>query len=168
MDDYELFKQRMAALSGAIFLFGLAALFLADAIFPAILVLILITAIPALIAEQGWRYGLWILLQMAIWLGGMPLLFTADMIFPGVLVLAGMSALLVAIAPPDQLDKQHQAWVQERRSGGQGKRKRKRDWQDFPVPPVDDEIPGEAVYDDEIEDDIIQSAASGRSDRRRM
>jgi hypothetical protein len=156
MDDYELFKQRMAALSGAIFLFGLAALFLADAIFPAILVLILITAIPALIAEQGWRYGLWILLQMAIWLGGMPLLFTADMIFPGVLVLAGMSALLVAIAPP------------ERRSGGQGKRKRKRDWQDFPVPPVDDEIPGEAVYDDEIEDDIIQSAASGRSDRRRM
>jgi hypothetical protein len=67
MDDYEAYKQRMAALSGAIFLFGLAALFLADAIFPAILLLIWVCAIPALIAEQGWKFGLWILLQMGCW-----------------------------------------------------------------------------------------------------
>jgi hypothetical protein len=167
MDDYELFKQRMAALSGAIFLFGLAVLFLAGAIFPAILVLVLITAIPPLFAEHGWRYGLWILLQMGIWLGGLPLLVTADMIFPGVLVLAGLSALLVAISPPDQLEEQRQAWIQGRWPEGQDKRKRKREWQDFPAPPADDEIVDEAVYDDDMENDIIRSTASGRSDRWR-
>ena len=149
MDDYELYKQRMAALGGAIFLFGLAALFLADAIFPAILLLIFVTAIPALIAEQGWKYGGWILLQMGIWLGGIPLLLGIDLFFPGVLVLAGLSALLVAIAPPDQLDKQHQAWVEEHRAllaANEGQAKRKRDWQEFPLPPADEEDDNDDEY----------------------
>lgn len=155
MDEYEVYKQRMAALSGAIFLFGLAALFLADAIFPAILLLIFVTAIPVLIAEQGWKYGGWILLQMAIWLGGIPLLLTIDLFFPGVLVLAGLSALLVAIAPPDKLDKEHQAWRAEYRArlaAGEGKAKRKRDWQDFPLPPADED---EDKVEDKVDDDEL-------------
>lgn len=165
MDDYEIFKQRMAALSGAIFLFGLAALFLLKTIFPAILVLIWITAIPAVLAEKGGRYGLWILTQAGIWLGGIPLLLETGFFFPGVLILAGMSALLVAIAPPDRLDRQHAVWLQERRErlSESGKPKRKRDWQDLPLPPREDEDEDEAVdsHDDE------PSAAGSSSQMRR-
>jgi hypothetical protein len=156
MDDYEAYKQRMAALSGAIFLFGLAALFLADAIFPAILLLIWVSAIPVLISEEGWKYGLWILLQMGIWMGGIPLLLTMNLFFPGVLVLAGSSALIVAIAPPDRLDKQHQAWRAEhlaRLAAGEGKAKRKREWQDLPLPPADE--------DDQQDDDNDYGYADG-------
>jgi hypothetical protein len=166
MDEYEVFKQRMAALSGAIFLFGLAALFLAHAIFPAILLLIWVAAVPVLIAEQGWKFGWWILLQMSIWMGGIPLLLTMNLFFPGVLVLAGSSALLVAIAPPDRLDKEHQIWREEHRArlaARQGKAKRKRDWQAFPLPPVDeDEEP-----DDEYDEDGTLSGVMMRAESRR-
>ena len=163
MDDYEAYKQRMAALSGAIFLFGLAALFLADMIFPAILLLVWVTAIPAVIAEQGWKFGLWILLQIGIWLGGIPLLLATDLFFPGVLVLAGSSALLVAIAPPDRLDKQHQAWRAEhlaRLAAGEGKAKRKREWQALPLPPADE--------DDQPDDDTDHDDADGALSGVRM
>jgi hypothetical protein len=162
MDDYEIFKQRMAALSGAIFLFGLAALFLMKTIFPAILVLIWITAIPAVLAEKGGRYGLWILTQAGIWLGGIPLLLETDFFFPGVLILAGMSALLVAIAPPDRLDRQHAVWLQERRERLEefGKPKRKRDWQDLPLPPREDEDEMDDIHNDE-------PSAAGRSSQMR-
>jgi hypothetical protein len=160
MDDYEAYKQRMAALSGAIFLFGLAALFLADAIFPAILLLIWVAAIPVLISEQGWKFGLWILLQMGIWMGGIPLVLTINQFFPGVLVLAGLSALLVAIVPPDRLDKQHQAWRAEylaRLAADEGKVKRKREWQDFPLPPVDEDD----QQDDDNDYDYTDATLSG-------
>jgi hypothetical protein len=166
MDDYEAYKQRMAALSGAIFLFGLAALFLADAIFPAILLLIWVAAIPVLVSEEGWKYGLWILVQMGIWLGGISLLLTIGLFFPGVLVLAGLSALLVAIAPPDRLDKQHQAWRAEhlaRRAAREGKRKRI----PIPLPPIDedDDLP-DLDEDDEIDDTMMVESARAESQRK--
>ena len=161
MDDYELLKQRMGALSFAIFLFGVAALFLADAIFPAILPLIWLSLIPTVLAEQGGKYGLWILAQVGIWLGGLPLLLEMGMFFPGVLVLAGMSALLVAIAPPDKLDKEHQEWVRRLKEGEVEKPKRQQTRGEFPLPPAayEDE---DDVEDDEPEDEILYSARAER------
>jgi hypothetical protein len=166
MDEYEVYKQRMAALSGAILLFGLAALFLADAIFPAILLLTWVAAIPVLIAEQGWKYGLWILVQMGIWLGGIPLLLMVGLFFPGVLVLAGSSALLVAIAPPDRLDKEHQIWRAEHRArlaAREGKAKRKR----LPLPPADEYDEPDDEYDEDDTLSGVMTPPSARAESRR-
>lgn len=107
-------QERIGALSGAIFLFGLAFLFQFHWIWPGILPLILLTAMPPALLESGWRFGLWILVQTAIWLLGLPLLIVNNLIWPGVLVLAGVSALIVAIAPPDRLQAEGAARRQER------------------------------------------------------
>lgn len=143
MDEYDLFRQRMAALSGAIFLFGLAALFWSGWVWPGILLVIWLTAVPVLLAEKGWRYGLWLLAQLAIWLGGFPLLMARpQLLVPGLLVLAGISMLLVAIAPPDRLDARHAAWVRERRQCSRAKRKRERS-----LPPVEERLAETLGYD---------------------
>jgi hypothetical protein len=158
MDDYEIFKQRMGALTGAILLFGLAALFLTNNVFPAILLLIWLSVIPVVLAEQGWKYGLWILTQVGIWMAGVFVLIEAGQIFPGVLILAGLSALLVAIAPPDRLDRERQRWVQEMRSGQRGKRKRFSDDLALPLP-TEDEDDEEPEWTDD--DDSTYAARSG-------
>jgi hypothetical protein len=95
--------ERAGALSGAIFLFGLSALFASNTIWPGILILFWLTSIPAVIAGTGWKMGLWTTAQTALWLFGLAALFASNTIWPGVLVLAGMSALLVAIVPPSKL-----------------------------------------------------------------
>jgi hypothetical protein len=166
MDDYESFKQRMGALTGAILLFGLAALFLTGAVFPAILLLLWVSVFPVVLAEQGWKYGLWILVQVGIWMAGVFVLIETGQIFPGVLILAGLSALLVAIAPPDKLDRERQRWVREMRAGKKGKRKRFADDLALPLPAEDE--------DDEIDDadpvwidDEDDSAVGARSHARR-
>ncbi len=168
MDDYETFKQRMGALTGAILLFGLAALFLTGSVFPAILLLMWVSVIPVLIAEQGWKYGLWILAQIGIWMGGLYFLIEAGRIFPGVLILAGMSALLVAIAPPDRLDREHQRWVKQMKSGRGRKRKRVADDLGLPLPGLDEDDEDDEDDDDRewIEDDD-DSAYAARSGHRR-
>lgn len=96
--------ERVAIVSSAFFFFGLAGLIYMDFLWPGILPLIFLIAVPIVIAEEGWRMGLWILTQTAIWLTGLAFLIRYDLIWPGVLVLAGMSALVVAIAPPDRVE----------------------------------------------------------------
>ncbi len=151
-DEYSIFKERMAALSGAIFLFGLAGLFLMDALWPGVLLLAWLAAIPALVAEKGWRYGVWLVIQAGLWLIGIPALLALDLIFPGVLILAGTSALLVAIAPPGKLDAQHQAWQRAYYAQQKAKHKRKRGQ---PLPSVEPKLAEALEYDldDEDEDD---------------
>jgi hypothetical protein len=110
------------------------------------LLLILVTAIPVVITEEG-LLGIWILAQTAIWMGGIALLYTMHWLWPGVLVLAGISALLVAIAPPDNLkDRQVQA-----RSARPAKTKRKRD---IPLPHLAERL-------DDIDPDGVQVANNG-------
>lgn len=109
--------ERMGALSGAVFLIGLAALFYLDLFWPGILLLIWLTAAPAVLAEEGWRMGLWILTQMALYLVGLPLLIVSELIWPGVLVLFGMSALLAALLPSSRPS--HQPDVKLKRKRGQ-------------------------------------------------
>ena len=64
--------ERMGALSGALFLFGLAWLFLTNFFWPGIMYLVWLTAIPTLIAENGWGKGLWLSAQAGIYLIGLP------------------------------------------------------------------------------------------------
>ena len=167
-DDYSIFKERMAALSGAIFLFGLAGLFLVHAIWPGVMFLIWMTSVPVLLAEKGWRYGLWLVTQAALWLVGVPLLIQMGLIFPGVLFLAGTSALLVAIAPPEKLEAQHTAWRREVAAQQKAKRKRKRG---LPLPPVEPKLAEALDYnvdsldddDDYVEGEIDDPALSSSS-----
>ncbi|GAB4425940.1 MAG: hypothetical protein Kow00106_22350 [Anaerolineae bacterium] len=155
--------ERMGALSGAIFLIGLAALFYLDLFWPGILLLIWLTAAPAVLAEEGWRMGLWILAQMTLYLGGLPLLIVSGLIWPGVLVLFGMSALLAALRPPSRPAYQ---------PGMKLKRKRGRPLDDGELPlPDTDELPlpdwwsgdTEAVAEDGESD----SAPGSRQSHRR-
>ena len=132
-DDPDALKERLAAFSGAIFLFGLAGLIMLDLVWPGILLLIWLTSIPVLMAEKGFLFGLWLILQTTIWLVGLPFFFMTGLVWPGILILAGMSALLVAIAPPDRLDRRHQRLMAERRLGREMMQKRKRG---LPVPPA--------------------------------
>jgi hypothetical protein len=147
-DKYSNLQERLGALCGAIFLFGLAFLFRYDMIWPGILPLILITAMPLAILESGLWFGLWILVQTAIWLIGLPLLIMSDFIWPGILVLAGISALVVAIAPPDKLQAQGAARRHQRVAAEKSKRKR-----GLPVPPS-------AIDDDPDDEDAASLAAS--------
>lgn len=148
--DHSNLQERLGALCGAIFLFGLAILFQYDLIWPGILPLILITAMPLAILESGLLFGLWLLTQTAIWLIGLPVLIVYDFIWPGVLVLAGLSALIVAMAPPDKLQAQGAAQRPQRIAALTGqKSKRKRG---LPVPPP--------VQDDALDDDEADSLAS--------
>jgi hypothetical protein len=150
-DKYSSIQERLGALCGAIFLFGLAFLFRYDRVWPGILPLILITALPLAILESGLWFGLWILVQTAIWLIGLPLLIMSDFIWPGILVLGGMSALVVAIAPPDKLQARGAARRHQRVAALTGeKSKRKRG---LPVPPS-------AIADDPDDEDAASLAAS--------
>lgn len=108
-------SERMGALSGAIFLFGLAILFTLDLFWPGIFLLIWLTAAPAVLVEEGWRMGLWILAQMALYLGGIPWLLAAGLIWPGIFILFGMSALLAALAPPSRLSRRQPAKIKAKR-----------------------------------------------------
>lgn len=126
--DKDLRTERAGAFSGALFLFGLALLFHFHIIWPWILVLIFLTAVPILIVEEGWM-GVWVLAQAALWLGGIALLIKLGGVFPGVLVLAGLSALLVAIFPPDRLEAREKERETARKAFIQAKRKR-----DVPLP----------------------------------
>ena len=92
---------------GAVFLFGLAALFMMGFIWPGILILIWLTAVPILLVEQG-LLGLWVIAQTTIWLVGLPLALMAGAVWPGILVLAGFSALLTAVFHPSDLDRANQ------------------------------------------------------------
>ena len=141
-DNHSNLQERLGALCGAIFLFGLAILFQYDLLWPGILPLILITAMPLAILESGLLFGLWLLTQTAIWLIGLPVLIVNDFVWPGVLVLAGLSALIVAIAPPDRLQAQGAAQRPERIAALTGqKSKRKRG---LTVPPSEqDDVPGD-------------------------
>jgi len=141
-DDPDALKERLAAFSGAIFLFGLAGLIMLDLVWPGILLLIWLTSIPVLVAEKGFLFGLWLILQTTIWLVGLPFFFMTGLVWPGILILAGMSALLVAIAPPDRLDQRHQRLMAERRLGREMMQKRKRG---LPVSPDADRL---ALRDD--------------------
>lgn len=111
--------ERVSIFMGAVFLFGLAALFMMGFIWPGILILAWLTAIPILLVEQGWL-GAWVIVQMTIWLVGLPLAIMAGAVFPGILILAGASALLTAVFHPSDLDKANQ----QRRQGEKTKRKR--------------------------------------------
>ncbi len=95
--------ERVAIFSSALFLFGLAGLIMLHLVWPWILLLIFLMAVPVAIAEEGWRMGLWIMAQTMLWLGGIAFLIWVHLVWPGVLVLMGMSALIVAIAPPDKV-----------------------------------------------------------------
>lgn len=117
----DLFKTRMSALAGALFLFGLALVIWLDIFFPGILAVIWVTAIPPLLADKGWRMALWVETQVGIWFGGIALMLAQGSLWPGIFVLAGLSALLVAIAPPDHLEALHQ---EDQRGPGKAKRKR--------------------------------------------
>lgn len=139
--------ERMGALSGAIFLFGLAILFALDLFWPGIFLLIWLTAAPVVLVEEGWRMGLWILAQMALYLGGLPLLIATDLIWPGIFALFGMSALLAALAPPSRLS---------RKQAPKAKRKRGLPLPDAVEQPVPDWLAGEA--EEFPEDDEIESA----------
>jgi hypothetical protein len=110
-------SDRMGALSGAVFLIGLAVLFYLDLFWPGILPLIWLTAAPAILAEEGWWKGLWILAQMGLYLLGLPWLIAADLIWPGIFILFGLSALLAALLPPDRPS--HQPDVKLKRKRGQ-------------------------------------------------
>lgn len=156
--------ERMGALSGAVFLIGLAALFYLDLFWPGILLLIWLTAAPAVLAEEGWRMGLWILAQMALYLVGLPLLIVSGLIWPGVLVLFGMSALLAALLPSSRPS--HQPDVKLKRKRGQP-------LYDGELPLSDtDELPlptwtlGEADPFPAVEDDEGQESLPRRSHRR--
>lgn len=108
-------NERIAILSGAFFLFGLAALIQLHLLWPGIMLLILLTALPILLIEEGWRMMLWLGAQMGIWLGGVPLLIRLHIVWPGILVLAGLSVLVVALVNPDNLEKVHKAELARRR-----------------------------------------------------
>lgn len=153
-DNHDWLMARMGGLSGAIFLFGLAVLFWGGWVWPGILLVIWLTSIPVLLAENGPWLGAWLIAQAALWLGGMPVLFEMGLVWPGILILAGCSALLVAVAPPDKL----QAMEATRRAARARKRKAKRT---LPLPPVSDRlvdvdihdvVHNEAIYADRPED----------------
>jgi hypothetical protein len=156
---HEVSTERLGALCGALFLVGLALLFQLDWIWPGILPLIWITAAPLLIAELGWQLGLWVLAQTAIWTAGLPLLFRFDRIWPGVLALAGLSALLVAIAPPDQLTVQRGDSDREYNST-----KRKRG---LPLPPLEQYGPFSGDGEDAPEAVAPELSGNHRSARPR-
>jgi hypothetical protein len=139
--------ERIAGISGAIFLFGLALLIWLGAVWPGILLLILVTAIPVVIAEEG-LFGIWILAQAGLWMGGIALLVTLRWLWPGVLVLAGISALLVAIAPPDTFEEQAE---RTRASRTAEKPKRKRD---MPLPHIAERL-------DEMDADDVEVTNNG-------
>lgn len=120
--------ERVALFMSAMFLFGLAVLFMLGMVWPGILVLVWLTVIPILLVEQGWL-GLWIVAQMTLWMIGLPFLIALGLVFPGVLVLAGASTLLTAIAHPSKLDEMNK----QRRAVAKTKRKPKRT---LPVPPA--------------------------------
>ncbi len=117
--------ERVALFMAAMFLFGLAVLFMLNLVWPGILVLVWLTVIPILLVDQGWL-GLWVVAQMTIWMIGLPFLVATNFIFPGILVLAGASTLLTAIAHPSKLDEMNK----QRRAMEKVKRKRT-----LPVPP---------------------------------
>ena len=123
-NPHDSMNERIGALTGAFFMFGLAALFMTHSIWPGILVLLAITPIPILIHEKG-IFAFWIIGQMVIWLLGFPLLITTGMVWPGILILAGLSALLVGLFPPDKLDAKAEERKRHRQAGGE-KVKRKR------------------------------------------
>jgi hypothetical protein len=121
-NNHDAMSERIGAFTGAFFLFGLAALFMTNTIWPGILVLLVLTPIPILIHEEG-LFAFWILGQTSIWLLGLPLLISMGLIWPGILVLAGLSALLVGIAPPDKIQaKAHERRAQRRRTMSKRKR----------------------------------------------
>ncbi len=135
-------NERVGVLSGAFFLFGLAALVWLDAVWPGILVLIGLTALPILLVEEGLLMTLWIGTQMSLWLVGLPLLIRAGKVWPGVLVLAGLSAVIVALVNPDDLQKRHKARLAGRTADPYfGKAKRG-------IP-----VPGQYADDDDLLDD---------------
>ena len=136
-DDPDVLKERLAAFSGAVFLFGFAFLALIHFIWPGLLFLFWLVSIPLLLAEKGFLFGMWLITQTTIWLIGLPFMIVLGLTWPGILVLAGMSALLVAIAPPDKLDQRHQRLLAERRLGRQMMQKRKRG---LPIPPDSDRL----------------------------
>lgn len=147
-------NERIAILSGAFFLFGLAALITWGLVWPGIMALIVLSALPILVSEEGWAMALWLTGHMAIWLGGIPLLIGMDAIWPGILVLAGLSTVLVALAPPDRLQAQHKTHQQKRKLEARQKAKR-----GLPLPSAgdwtgDDEsdwIGGEETDPDDVE-----------------
>ncbi len=136
MDDQS--TDRVAMLSGAFFLFGLAALFMLDWAWPGALLLLGIAALPIMLKEEGLLMTLWMAAQMVIWLGGIPVLMALGLLWPGVLILAGLSAVVVAVAPPDDLKKRQAGTFRGR------KRKSKRA---LPLPPDEDAIPDEDEAD---------------------
>lgn len=145
-------NERIAILSGAFFLFGLAALISLGAVWPGIMLLIILTSLPILLVEVGWRMTLWLGVQMGIWLAGIPFLIALGRIWPGILVLAGLSTLVVAFANPDDLQKAHKAQLTRKHSPYRTKAKR-----GIPVPPAldDDDILDLQPFglDDEDDDD---------------
>ncbi len=101
--------EQVAVFSGALFLFGLYALFATHLIFPGILFLLWLISVPILLVEEGWM-GVWISAQSTLWLLGLGFLLWAGILFPAVLLLAGFSALIVAVAPPDKVERHKFAW----------------------------------------------------------
>lgn len=155
-------SDRMGALSGAVFLIGLAVLFYLDLFWPGILLLIWLTAAPAILAEEGWWKGLWILAQMGLYLLGLPWLIAIDLIWPGIFVLFGLSALLAALLPPDRPARQPDVKL---------KRKRGQPLYDGEFPLSDaDNLPLPARWTDEAEalpaDEDDEAAPSLRQSRR--
>jgi hypothetical protein len=120
-------KDRFTVLCGALFLFGLAAIFVLHLPWFSVLLLAWLVSVPIVIAQVGWL-GVWVSAQTTIWLFGLTLLFMMHLIWPGILILAGLSATLVAVVPPDQLDQPQQA---------NAKAKRKRQ---IPVPAGDEDL----------------------------
>ena len=158
-------SERVAAFRGATFPFGLALLLAAGWVWPGILLLVLITAVPVVIAEEG-MFGAWILAQATVWLVGMAVLLTRGCVWPGVLVLAGISALIVAIVPPDPLE----ARQKQMRANRSAKPKRKRD---TPLPHIAErldelETTGEQVANNGFEPDDPLYHETGQASRHDM
>ncbi len=145
---------------GAVFLFGLAALFMMGFIWPGILILIWLTAVPILLVEQK-LLGLWIIAQTTIWLVGLPLALMAGAVWPGILVLAGFSALLTAVFHPSDLDRANQQ-RHAHRDAYREKSKRKRG---LPLPyesgnhhdAYDDEWQASMDYDPDIDEQHLHA-----------
>jgi hypothetical protein len=147
-NPHDSMSERIGALTGAFFMFGLAALFMTHAFWPGILVLLAMTPIPILIHEKG-IFAFWIIAQMVIWLLGIPLLLMTHTIWPGILILAGLSALLVGIFPPDKLDAKAEE-RKRRRQAGVDKIKHKRVSLDDLIAAAQDDD-GELMIEDEDE-----------------
>jgi hypothetical protein len=93
-------KEALEGASGGIMLIGIGVLFLLDAFWPGILVVIGLASLPGSVARKGFWAGI----QSFVWLAGLAVLFATDTFWPGILILIGVSILAGAVVRPPMLE----------------------------------------------------------------